>query len=176
MPIYGFDEESAKRIGETVRLVEGSRTGTRGAGGPKTGRAAVGVRCMVGTIGTAAWASDSTASVTIYSGDPGSESSAGTVVARNYFSGISTSASTARWVAISNNGFGWVLVNSESAAGVESTTVSVLTGVSLTTAGLSFTSSTIEVLSTSATSISSISVYNCQTDSVTPEGQSFFLG
>jgi hypothetical protein len=113
VPIYGFDEESAKRIGETVRLVEGSRTGTRGAGGPKTGRAAVGVRCMLGTMGTAAWSKTTAATVTLYSGEPGSEASVNTMTAYNYFADIGTSSNTARWVSVSNNGFGWLLIAAE---------------------------------------------------------------
>ena len=70
MPVYGFDQNSAKRIGETVRLVEGRRVGTRSAGPPQVGRGSTGVRCMLGTMGTAAWSKTTAATVTLYSGEP----------------------------------------------------------------------------------------------------------
>lgn len=113
MPVYGFDANSAKRIGETVRLVEGRRVGTRRQSPSEVGRAAVGVRCMLGTISTAAWDKTTSATVTLYAGEPGSESSTETVTAYNYFADISTSSNTARWVSISNNGFGWLLIAAE---------------------------------------------------------------
>lgn len=113
MPVYGFDANSAKRIGETVRLVEGSRVRPRSASPGEVGRAAVGVRCMLGTIGTAAWSKTTSSTVTIYAGEPGSESSTETVTAYNYFADISTSSNTARWVSVSNNGFGWLLIAAE---------------------------------------------------------------
>ncbi len=113
MPVYGFDANSAKRIGETVRLVEGRRVGQRHAYGGEVGRAAVGVRCMLGTMTTAAWNKESSSTVTLYAGEPGSESSTETVTAYNYFADISTSSNTARWVSISNNGFGWLLIAAE---------------------------------------------------------------
>jgi hypothetical protein len=81
MPVYGFDSNSAKRIGETVRLVEGRRVGQRKASGGDVGRAAVGVRCMLGTMTTAAWNKESSSTVTLYAGEPGSESSTETVTA-----------------------------------------------------------------------------------------------
>jgi len=111
--LYAFDEESAKRIGHTVRLVEGSLTGKRTPGAPPNPRGGSGVRCMIGTISTAAWDKTTAATVTIYGGEPGSESSVETVSAHNYFADISTSANTARWVAVSNNGFGWLLIAAE---------------------------------------------------------------
>lgn len=113
MPLYGFDEESVRRIGETVRLVESGRSKGRKDGTDKSPRGAVGVRCMIGKIGTAAWSKASSATITIYAGEPGSESSAETAVAHNYFASISTSSSTARWVAVSNNGYGWLLIAAE---------------------------------------------------------------
>jgi len=114
VPIYGFDEESAGRIGHTVRLVESSRTGKRelGVGNARSG-AAAGVRCMLGAIGTAAWSKESSSTITVYSGEPGSEVTAGTVAAYNYFADISTSTNTARWVSVSNNGYGWLLIAAE---------------------------------------------------------------
>jgi len=113
MPVYGFDEESAKRIGQTVRLVEGGRVIDRKSAGQKQHAASGGVRCMLGTISTAAWSKTTSATVTVFSGEPGSESSAETISAHNYFADISTSANTARWVALSNNGYGWMLIAAE---------------------------------------------------------------
>jgi len=112
MPIYGFDEASAKRIADTVRLVEGRRGPLREANGASTPRAAVGVRCMAGTIGSSSWEKDSYSTVTIYSGEPENESSAGTVSAYNYISDIPAADDSERWVAISNNGYGWLLIES----------------------------------------------------------------
>ena len=47
MPLYGFDEESARRIGHAVRLVEGGKTPSRGAGGQRQYVSGGGVRCML---------------------------------------------------------------------------------------------------------------------------------
>lgn len=113
MPVYGFNENDAKRIGQTVRLVEGQRVGTRSYGDAERSRGSVGVRCMLGKVGSAAWNKAASATVTLWAGEPGSESSVETVSVRNYFANISTSSSTARWVAVSNNGFGWLLIAAE---------------------------------------------------------------
>ena len=113
MPIYGFDEDSAKRIGQTVRLVEGKLVAPRSSSGSKGHRGSSGVRCMLGTISTAAWSKESSSTITVYSGEPGSEVTAGTVAAYNYFADISTSTNTARWVSVSNNGYGWLLIAAE---------------------------------------------------------------
>lgn len=114
MATYGFSEGDAKRIGRVVRLVERGPEQTR-LGGPSNTKATPGVRMMVGKAGTAAWSKGVTATVTIHAGAPGAEVTAGTVVAHNYFANInaSTSAGYARWVGISNNGFGWVLIAAE---------------------------------------------------------------
>ena len=122
MPVYGFDANSAKRIGETVRLVEGRRVGTRNAYGGEVGRAAVGVRCMLGTIGTAAWSKGSSSTLTLCSGEPGSESSTETMTAYNYVAGIPESTASSRYVVLGNNGFGWVAIESESSASVSIST------------------------------------------------------
>lgn len=113
MPVYGFDESSAKRIGETVRLVEGSRVRPRSASPGEVGRAAVGVRCMLGSIGTASWAKSSEATVTLYSGEPGNEQTVETVTAFNYSSDIPSDETGGGWVVVSNNGYGWLLVDGD---------------------------------------------------------------
>lgn len=112
MATYGFNENDAKRIGRAVRHVE------RGAqrielGGPNADGAAPGVRLMVGKIDGSAWNKGIDKTVTIWTGTPGSESSAVTAKAWNYFANISSSANTARWVGVSNNGWGWVLIAAE---------------------------------------------------------------
>lgn len=112
MATFGFSANDAKRIGAAVRIVEGDRTGRRVGSGYAPG-ANPGVRIMLGRIGSAAWNKASTATVTLMVGEQGSETIAGMQVARNYFANISTSASTARWVALSNNGFGWILIAAE---------------------------------------------------------------
>jgi len=143
MPIYGFDEESTRRIAHTVRLVEGGRTPKHEAKGPKTPRAAVGVRCMIGTISTAAWEAGSSATVTIYSGEPGSESSVETLTAYNYVSDIPESTTSGRYVALSNNGYGWVVIESESSVSISTAEATYVVGVdveaSLNTATCSVT-------------------------------------
>jgi hypothetical protein len=114
VPIYGFDQNGAKRIGETVRLVESRRVGTRSAGPAQVGRGSTGVRCMLGTMGTAAWSKDvrgkqshcTQASLAV-------KRACNTLTAYNYFADIGTSSNTARWVSVSNNGFGWLLIAAE---------------------------------------------------------------
>ena len=113
MAVYGFDQASAQRIGDAIRRVEGRRVGSREVLPSEVGRNAVGVRCMVGQISTAAWSKENSGTVTLYSGQPGSESSVETLSAYNYFADIPTSTNTARWVAVSNNGFGWILLAAE---------------------------------------------------------------
>jgi len=113
---YGFSEGDAKRIGRAVRLSERfpekTSLGVTGSEG-----AAPGVRMMLGKMGSAAWSKNSSQTITIYAGNPGTNcaptASAGTVAACNMFADISTSVSTARWVAVSNNGFGWYLLAAE---------------------------------------------------------------
>ena len=113
MAVYGFDQASAQRIGDAIRRVEGRRVGSREVLPSEVGRNAVGVRCMIGQMSSAAWNKESSGTVTVYSGQPGSESSVETLSAYNYFADIPTSTNTARWVAISNNGFGWLLLAAE---------------------------------------------------------------
>lgn len=112
MPIYGFDEESARRIAQSVRLSESARSEGRKSPGVSSSGASVGVRCMVGKIGTSSWSKSYAAAVMIYSGEPGQEQTSGTVAAYNYFANI-PSAGSDRWVAVSNNGFGWILIAAE---------------------------------------------------------------
>lgn len=118
MTAFGFSERDARRIGRAVRVVErmDSCTDTSGPATPEVSR---GVRVMIGTFGTAAWGKASSATLTIHAGPPGSTgrptATAGTVVAYNIFADISTASSTARWAAISNNGFGWYVVAAECA-------------------------------------------------------------
>lgn len=114
MATYGFSEGDAKRIGRVVRLVERGPEQIR-LGGPVNGGASPGVRLMLGKAGTATWSKGTSKTVTIYTGDPGSEGTAGTVEAHNYFANIQASTSTAyqRWIGLSNNGWGWVVVAAE---------------------------------------------------------------
>ena len=112
MTAFGFNENDAKRIGKVVRLVE--RNPERPSlGGPDYGNRSPGVRLMVGKIDGSDWPKNATKTVTIFTGSPGSEVSAVTVAAWNYFANIETSANTARWVGVSNNGWGWVLIAGE---------------------------------------------------------------
>ncbi len=112
MATYGFSEGDAKRIGRAVRLVERGPEQVR-LGGAENERGAAPVRIMIGKATTAAWTKGTTATVTIYSGAPGVEVTAATVVAHNYFATIGTADTTARWVGLSHNGYGWLLIAAE---------------------------------------------------------------
>ena len=160
MPVYGFDQNSAKRIGETVRLVEGRRVGTRSAGPPQVGRGSTGVRCMLGTMGTAAWSKGSAQTITLYSGEPGSEASVQTLTAYNYVSDIPSNTTSGRYVAVSNNGYGWVVIQSEQeGGGAVSTTVSTYV-VDVTVAAVQSTSDCSITGSKTLTTASAVFVVN----------------
>jgi hypothetical protein len=109
---YGFGEGDAKRIGQTVRLTEKFPNkislGMHGDQG-----AAPGVRMMVGTINNQVWDKGDSKSVLLFGGPPGNLASVETALVHNYFANIGTSLSTARYVGISNNGFGWILIAAE---------------------------------------------------------------
>jgi hypothetical protein len=109
---FGFNENDAKRIGRAVRAVE-RLPAVIELGGPNREGATPGVRMMVGTVDGFAWNKNATKLVNIYSGPHPSTVEAGTVIAYNYFARLETSQSTARWVAVSNSGFGWVLIAAE---------------------------------------------------------------
>ena len=116
MATYGFSEEDAKRIGKSVRLTE-RYVGKGSLSGPSSDRGGIGVRLVLGTHNSAAWAKNAQKTITIYSGYPTTADSrptqsAYTVVAHNVFTDISTGA-TARWVAVSCNGFGWYMIAAE---------------------------------------------------------------
>ena len=160
MPVYGFDQNSAKRIGETVRLVEGRRVGTRSAGPLQVGRGPAGVRCMLGTMGTAAWSKGSAQTITLYSGEPGSEASVQTLTAYNYVSDIPSNTTSGRYVAVSNNGYGWVVIQSEQeGGGAVSTTVSTYV-VDVTIAAVQSTSDCSITVSKTLTTASAVFVVN----------------
>lgn len=117
MASFGFSEGDAKRIGRVVRQVERGPDKIR-LGGPNDQGATPGVRLMLGTHGTAEWAKQSTKTITIYGGTPGTNgiptASAYTVVANNIFATLAANtANTARWVAVSCNGFGWYVIAAE---------------------------------------------------------------
>lgn len=116
MAVYGFSEEDAKRIGKAVRLAE-RYVGKDDLSGVQVDRGGIGVRLMLGTHNSAAWSKNAQKTITIYSGYPTTADSrptqsAYTVVAHNVFTEISTGA-TARWVAVSCNGFGWYMIAAE---------------------------------------------------------------
>jgi|688.fasta_scaffold09422_30 hypothetical protein len=113
MPVYGFSEDDAKRIGHAVKVVERSGP-TLKTSGAVNDRGAAGVRIMIGKVGTAEWSKASSAVITLYVGPPSTATSrptatAGTMVAHNIFATIPSSA----YVAMSNNGFGWYAIAAE---------------------------------------------------------------
>lgn len=140
MAIYGFDQESAERIGNAVRLVESSRVPKRQSSGGRFIKGSSGVRCMLGTISTAAWGKGSSGTVTLYSGEPGSESSVETLTAYNYVSDIPESTTSGRYVALSNNGYGWVVIESEQEGSISLSTATATYVVDITIAAVQSTS------------------------------------
>lgn len=140
MAVYGFDQASAQRIGDAVRRVEGRRVVPRASSGADSSRSPVGVRCMIGTIGTAAWGKGSSGTVTLFSGEPGSEASVETLSAYNYISDIAESTTTGRYVALSNNGYGWIVVESEQEGSVALSTAVATYVVDITIAAVQSTS------------------------------------
>lgn len=107
MATYGFNEDDAKRIGRTVRLVERFpekiSLGMMGAEG-----AAPGVRLLIGQLAASSWPTATTANITIYNGEAGSVATALTLVAYNHFLKIASQTNcTNRWVALGHNGYQW---------------------------------------------------------------------
>jgi hypothetical protein len=173
MPTYGFSASDAKRIGAAVRIIERDRTGRHASSGANVG-ANAGVRCMLGQIGTAAWNKNATATITIYAGTPGSETTAGTLVARNYWADLSTSTSTSRWAVVSNNGFGWLLIAAEIDAEAQTNTCSLTIGNFSLTQLPNYSASQIQLLgheagNTSNTCSGSLTWYNITTCSTAAE-------
>lgn len=118
MATYGFSEEDAKRIGKSVRLTE-RYVGKGPLAGPATERGGIGVRLVLGTHNSAAWAKNAQKTITIYGGYPTTAdsrptASAYTTIAHNIFADIAAAtAGTSRWCAVSCNGFGWYLIAAE---------------------------------------------------------------
>lgn len=104
MATYGFNEGDAKRIGRTVRLSERFPP-TDSLGAFAAEGAAPGVRLMLGKAVETTLPSE-TAIVTIHVGDP-LAGTAMTVVARNTIYPLMDTAATA---CVSNNGWGWHVV------------------------------------------------------------------
>jgi hypothetical protein len=111
---FGFSLTDAKRIGRAVRLVERDEP-RQDLSGEKDATVSRGVRLLLAKHeGTAGWPKETTATVTVYNGDP--FESAITVVAHNQFLTFSTTTQcTQRWVALGNNGWGWYAINQEKA-------------------------------------------------------------
>lgn len=128
MPVYGFNESDARRIGRVIKNAEGGRVGMIDTGSDANGRASPGVRLMLAKHEGSNWATGSTAVVTIYNGDvPGTVASAATMVAYNHYIKFSSDTNcTARWVALGHNGFAWHPVDAQSDCG---TCISLIGGV-----------------------------------------------
>lgn len=106
MATYGFDEQSVKRIGKAVRISEKFPAKVR-LGGPDRSGANPGVRMLLAKHTGTAWATGTTAVVTIYNGDPGAVATAGTVVAYNHYINFSTAGCDSKWLTLGHNGFHW---------------------------------------------------------------------
>jgi hypothetical protein len=116
---------------------------------------------MLGTMGTAAWSKGSAQTITLYSGEPGSEASVQTLTAYNYVSDIPSNTTSGRYVAVSNNGYGWVVIQSEQegGGGTISTTVSTYV-VDVTVAAVQSTSDCSITVSKTLTTASAVFVVN----------------
>jgi hypothetical protein len=109
MPVYGFSEDDAKRIGHAVKVVERSGP-TLKTSGVENAAGAAGVRLTIARVGTA-FTANATATVTMHKGFPGSVASALTMVGWNQFLQLSThTAVTNPYVAFGHNGNGWIAV------------------------------------------------------------------
>ena len=124
--VFGFRADDVKRIGSAVRIVERGQTMQAQ---PQMDSASVRqFPIMLGTAGSAAWTKQASKTVTIYSGTPHTATglppnSAMTLTAWNIFANMSvkiaktttanTTLFTARWVAVSNNGWGWYCISAE---------------------------------------------------------------
>lgn len=111
---FGFSLNDAKRIGRAVRLVERDEP-RQDLSGSRDATMSRGVRLLLAKHeGTNGWAKETTATVTVYNGEP--LASAITVVAHNQFLTFSTTtACTQRWVALGHNGWGWYAISQEKA-------------------------------------------------------------
>lgn len=110
--VFGFSSDDAKRIGAVVRQVESSRGKTLG-GVDATG-AAVGARMMLAKRAAITWGKTSSAVVTAYGGSHPATVNVGTIMAWNYFADLpAPSTATQNWVALSNNGYGWIVIAAE---------------------------------------------------------------
>ena len=128
-----FTRESALAIAETVRAVQGSSRNQDGSRGSSNAQASSHYLSKT----TAAWPKDSAQTLTIYVGAAGSEaaSTGTTVQAVNKFGDVASG----EWVLLARANGTFYL----SSAG---TTVDVITGVTLSTGGLTFTKETIYVI------------------------------
>lgn len=122
MATYGFSDGDAKRIGRTVRLVERFPEKVS-LGMPGDQGAAPGVRLIVARHSGQAWATQTEAVVTAYSGDPcvagacndaREFGSAFTMIAVNQYIEFSTETNQERWVSLGHNGYAWTPVDSQS--------------------------------------------------------------
>ena len=111
---FGFSLNDAKRIGRAVRLIERDEP-RQDLSGSRDATMSRGVRLLLAKHeGTNGWAKETTATVTVYNGEP--LASAITVVAHNQFLTFSTAtACTQRWVALGHNGWGWYAISQEKA-------------------------------------------------------------
>lgn len=119
MTAFGFDASDARRIGRVVRAVEHRQNTTIKLAANEAGRAVPGVRLLVGKHVGTSWPRETTAVVTIYSGDAGSVQTVGTVVAYNHYITFAEQSNQCdqRWVSLGHNGYAWHPVDSQSDCG-----------------------------------------------------------
>lgn len=116
MTSFGFNASDAKRIGDVVRAVEHRQNTTIKLAANEAGRAVPGVRLLIGKYQGTSWPRETTALVTLYSGDAGSVETVGTVVAYNHYITFAAQANQCdqHWVSLGHNGYAWHPVDPQS--------------------------------------------------------------
>lgn len=152
---FSFTRPATERIANVVRAVENARPGGRPLESqrqfvdsrPKTFRIAT----FTGT-----WAISSSKVVTM-SNQPTS-----TVAVQNLFFSVTDTAVATRTCAVAKEGSSWYLVTINDEASQKKTAqAAVITGVSLTTAGLEFQTTTVKILETVSTGVIVVSTTAC---------------
>lgn len=152
MERISFTRPSAARIARVVRIVENARPGGQPLQTQREDTLAKARVFRVATY-TGAWAIGSAKTVTFKN----RTSTPNTVSATNLFFPVTSTAAGSRDCAVAKDGTAWYLIDVVQ----QTTSVIVLTGVSLGTAGLEFTRASITVSSTATTSVSTITTTAC---------------
>jgi hypothetical protein len=155
MERISFTRPAAARIARVVRVVENARPGGQPLETQRQDTLAKARVFRVATY-TGAWAIGSAKTVTFKN----RTSTPNTVSATNLFFPVTSTAAGSRDCAVAKDGTAWFLIDVVQQT-TATTSVIVLTGVSLGTAGLQFTRASITVASTATESVSTITTTAC---------------